>query len=72
MAESDRTTLIGALAASFPDVMDQATCDEIYGPDTDRLDAPEEWYTSPRDLATETFDALTKAGYAIVRLERDR
>ena len=46
------------LARALPDVMDQETCDEVMGPGHDPLDLDDEWYMTPRELATQILAAL--------------
>lgn len=43
---------VDVLARALPDVMDQETCDEVMGLGFDPLDVAQEWYETPRDLAT--------------------
>jgi len=46
------------LARALPQVMTQEECDEVYAVGTNPLDVPYEWYTTPRELATDILSAL--------------
>jgi hypothetical protein len=38
--------------------MTQEECDEVYAVGTNPLDVPYEWFTTPRELATDILSAL--------------
>ena len=46
------------LARALPQVMTQEECDEVYAVGTNPLDVPYEWFTTPRELATDILSAL--------------
>ena len=46
------------LARALPKVMTQEECDEVYAVGTNPLDVPYEWFTTPRELATDILSAL--------------
>lgn len=46
------TDVLERLAHALPEVMDQPATDELYGPGYDPLNVPEEWYRTPREMAT--------------------
>lgn len=51
-------TAVEALAEALPNVMSVPDTEYIYGPGVDRLDAPDEWYMSPREMATQILATL--------------
>ena len=46
------------LARALPQVMTQEECDEVYAVGTNPLDVPYEWFTTPRELATDIANML--------------
>jgi len=57
-AEARAPLDVERLARALPKVMTQEECDEVYAVGTNPLDVPYEWFTTPRELATDILSAL--------------
>ena len=57
-AEARASLDVERLARALPQVMTQEECDEVYAVGTNPLDVPYEWFTTPRELATDILSAL--------------
>ena len=55
---AEPTLDVERLARALPQVMTQEECDEVYAVGTNPLDVPYEWFTTPRELATDILSAL--------------